>query len=85
MTAGKDRHNFPNHKPTETMKELTTHPNLPLAIALASGIFLGGIGGFFAASLWLAGEAARIERRTWRAAMNYYKTKRAQEERNHHV
>jgi len=65
------------------MNELTTHPNLPLAIALLCGIFLGGIAGFFAASLWLAGEAVRIERRTWRAAMRYYTRKRAQEERNH--
>jgi len=67
------------------MNELTTHPNLPLAIALCSGIFIGGIAGFLTASLWLAGEAARIEKRTWRAALNYYRAKQAQKERGDHV
>jgi hypothetical protein len=61
------------------------NPNLPLAIALLCGIFLGGIGGFFAASIWLAGEAVRIEKRAWRAALNYYRHKQAQKERGEHV
>ena len=56
------------------------NPNLPLVIALCAGIFVGGIAGFFTASLWLAGEAARIERRTWRAALHYYRHKQAQQE-----